>query len=32
MYHLERNEFIVAWRNGADEEEGSVAAVDDFGV
>jgi hypothetical protein len=32
MDHLESDELVVAWRYGADEKEGGVASVDDFGV
>lgn len=32
MHYLERDEFIVGRRAARDKEEGSVAAVDDFGV
>lgn len=32
MYHLQRDELIIAGRHRADEEERCIAAVDDFRV
>ena len=32
MYDFEGDEFIVGGVGGGDEEEGGVAAVDDFGI
>ncbi len=32
MYHFQSDQFVIRIRDGGDEEEGGVTAVDDFGV
>lgn len=32
MYNLERDQFIVPWRDGTDEEQRGVATINDFRI